>query len=252
MSFKDHIQSFETVESTMAEALKAAQNGAPDGTTIVAATQSDGRGRRGRTWHSPKDGGLFATTVVYPQCPREKAHQLSLVTGVAIHQTLTELGAADAKLKWPNDILVDGRKLCGILLECVELKDAQGAHDQAVLIGYGLNLTASTDLDLPSDIKDLYIGLDELTQDKHTAQSSTELILEKLEAAIGDWVQNGLSATLGYWNKADALAGKQVQAQGSTGPITGEACGLDEQGRLILKDETTTHVIDSGEVLQVR
>jgi BirA family biotin operon repressor/biotin-[acetyl-CoA-carboxylase] ligase len=252
MSFKDHIQSFETLESTMTEGLNAAQNGAPNGTTIIAGSQSGGCGRRGRTWHSAKGAGLFATTVVYPQCPREKAHQLSLVAGVAIHQALTELGAADAKLKWPNDILIQDRKLCGILLECIDLKDNQGPNTQAVLIGYGLNLTAAKDLDLPSDISDLYVGLHGLMDNQPTAQACTELILEKLEAAIEDWSQNGLKATLQYWNSADALQGKTVQAQSANGPINGEACGLDEQGRLILKDETTTHVIDSGEVFQVR
>ena len=92
--------------------------------------------------------------MIYPQCPREKAHQLSLVTGVAIHQTIHELGATDAKLKWPNDILVHGRKLCGILLECVDIQDKQ-----AVLIGFGLNLAAAKDAELPSDIEGLYIGL---------------------------------------------------------------------------------------------
>lgn len=252
MSFKNHIQSFETLESTMTEGLKAAQSGAPHGTTIVATSQSGGRGRRGRTWHSPKGAGLFATTVVYPQCPREKAHQLSLVAGIAIHQALAELGATDAKLKWPNDILVQDRKLCGILLECIDLKDSQGPNTQAVLIGYGLNLTAAQDLELPNDIKDLYLGLHELVESRPTAEACTELILQKLEAAIEDWSQNGLSATLSYWNSVDALAGKQVQAQSASGPITGEACGLDEQGRLILQDETKTHIIDSGEVVRVR
>ena len=252
MSFKDHIQSYETLESTMSEALKAAQSGAPEGTTIVASTQTAGRGRRGRSWYSPEGGGLFATTIVYPSCPREKAHQLSLVAGVAIHQTLTELGATEAKLKWPNDILVNGRKLCGILLECIELKDSHTPHDQAVLIGYGLNLAAGKDSNLPYDINDLYVGLHELTDTPHTPQGCTAHILEKLEARIQDWSQNGLQSTLDYWNQADALAGKNVQAQSANGPVEGEASGLDAQGRLILKSGDTTHAVDSGEVFEVR
>ena len=76
--------------------------------------------------------------------------------------------------------------------------------------------------------------------------------MEKLETNIQDWSLNGLAPTIKYWEPADALLGKQVQAQSANGAIRGEACGLDEEGRLILKDENSTHVVDSGEVFEVR
>ena len=252
MSFKEHILRFETVESTMAEALKAAQQGAKPGTTVVATSQTAGRGRRGRDWYSPEGGGLFATTVIYPKESREKVHQLSLVTGVAIHKALGKLGAKGAMLKWPNDILVGSKKLCGILLECIELKTQEATGGHAVLIGYGLNLKRAQDVVLIDEIKSLYIGLQELSDKAQNIDDCIELILEELEAGVAKWSQEGLAPTLTYWQSADALHGKTVQAQSAHGPVTGTACGLDEQGRLMLKNGDTVQVVDSGEVFEVR
>jgi len=252
MSYKEHILNFTRVESTMAEALKAAQQGAQEGTTVVAEAQTAGRGRRGRNWYSPEGGGLFATTILYPTAPRDKVHQLSLVTGVAIHKALLKLGATNAKLKWPNDILVEDKKLCGILLECVDLKADHVKGGQAVLIGYGLNLKSSQDAVLPEEIRSLYIGLADIFASPQSTDACIEHILEELETAIEDWTQNGLAQTLSYWKGADALTGKQVQAQSAAGTITGTASGLDDQGRMILKNGETTHTVDSGEVFEIR
>jgi BirA family biotin operon repressor/biotin-[acetyl-CoA-carboxylase] ligase len=252
MSFKEHILRFETVESTMAEALKAAQQGAEAGTTVLASSQTAGRGRRGRDLYSERGAGLFATTVIYPKEPREKVHQLSLVTGVAIHKALGKLGAQDALLKWPNDILVGNKKLCGILLECVEVKTAKSPHGYAVLIGYGINLKRSQGIVLNDEIKSLYIGLNELSDQAQNIDGCLELILEELEAGIKQWSQEGLAPTLSYWQSADALLGKTVQAQSANGPITATACGLDDQGRLILKNGEDLQVVDSGEVFEIR
>lgn len=252
MSFKEHILRFETVESTMAEALKAAQQGAQAGTTVLASSQTAGRGRRGRDWYSAEGAGLFATTVIYPKEPREKVHQLSLVAGVAIHKALGKLGAQDALLKWPNDILVGNKKLCGILLECIEVKTTESPNGHAVLIGYGINLKSSQDVVLNDEIKSLYIGLNELSDQAQTIDGCIELILEELEAGIEQWSQEGLAPTLSYWQSADALQGKTVQAQSAGGPVTGTACGLDDQGRLMLKNGETLQVVDSGEVFEIR
>lgn len=252
MSFKDQIQRFETVESTMAEALKAAQQGAASGTTILATSQTAGRGRRGRDWYSPEGGGLFATTVIYPNEPRDKVHQLSLVTGVAIHKALAKLGAKGAMLKWPNDILVGSKKLCGILLECIEVKTNASTQGHAVLMGYGINLKSSQDIDLNDEIKSIYIGLNEVTDQTQSIDACIALILEELEAGVAQWSQEGLAPTLNYWQDADALFGKNVQAQSAQGPITGVASGLDAQGRLLLKNGEALQVVDSGEVFEVR
>ena len=252
MSFKEHVQRFETVESTMAEALKAAQQGVHPGTTILATSQTAGRGRRGRDWFSAEGAGLFATTVVYPKEPRDKVHQLSLVTGVAIHKALSKLGAKNAMLKWPNDILVGTKKLCGILLECIDVKTEESSGGHAVLIGYGLNLKSAQDVVLTDEIKSLYVGLNELSDAPPSIDACIELILEELEAGIATWSQEGLAPTLDYWKSADALSGKTVQAQSGDGQIRGTACGLDSQGRLMLKDGETLKVVDSGEVFEIR
>lgn len=252
MSFLEHIQEFGTVESTMATALQAAQNGASQGATIVAKEQTAGRGRRGRDWHSPNGGGLFATTVLYPEKGREKVHQLSLVAGVAIHRALSSLGATEAQLKWPNDILVNGKKLCGVLLECVPHEAAHIAGGQIVLVGYGVNLQRAAQAGLPEELTSQYVGLGDLIANQPTARSSCETILKELEVGVLEWSTQGLATTIAYWDTADSLAGKTVQAQSATGPISGVARGLDAEGRLILETAGKTHAIDSGEVFEVR
>src|SRR5689334_34124 len=130
------IHRFDTIDSTNAEALKRARLGADEGTCIVARQQTAGRGRHGRAWTSTADAGLYLSVVLRPQIEPEYLPMIALATGVAVHDALTEIGLKP-DIKWPNDVLVNDRKISGILAEMSESNSGV-----AVAVGIGINLTS--------------------------------------------------------------------------------------------------------------
>lgn len=140
---------YETISSTNAEALRLAQTGEASGLWLQAGSQTGGKGRVGRNWQSPM-GNLYASLLLRPNVPIARALQLSLLAGIAVHDAIMGLAAGEGKapklcLKWPNDILLDGAKTGGILLESTS---QPGEQHPAIIIGTGLNLvTAPQDLD---------------------------------------------------------------------------------------------------------
>ena len=137
---------FETLPSTNAHAFKLAQEGAEHGEVVVTEQQTAGRGRRGRVWVSPPGLNLYFSAVLRPELPPQRAAELTLVAAVAVAETLREAGA-DARIKWPNDVQVQGRKLAGILTEL----SAEPERVHFVVLGVGVNLNAGPD-DFPDDV----------------------------------------------------------------------------------------------------
>ena len=122
--------------STNDEAAAWARQGAPEGAVVIADAQTRGRGRQGRSWHSPPGAALYFSTVLRPKLPLPKLPPLTLAVGVALAETVTALGVP-ARLKWPNDVLVEGKKLAGILTESA----TQGGRLEHVIVGIGVNLS---------------------------------------------------------------------------------------------------------------
>src|SRR5580693_5550589 len=131
------IHYFEEVESTQNIARNLAAEGAPQGTVVVAETQSAGRGRMGRGWHSPPGVNLYTTIILRPRIPMAEVPRLSLVAGVAAAEALEEVAPGIVQLKWPNDVWLNGRKAGGIIAEAVTDRAQQL---DSVLLGIGLNL----------------------------------------------------------------------------------------------------------------
>lgn len=252
-----------TVPSTMAEARARAAAGAPEGTTVVAEAQTAGRGRRGRVWVAPPGGGVWMTTVLRPP-PGPGLQALALVAGVAVWRAVRALAPhAPARVKWPNDVWVGGRKLAGILLEADEVTGPQ----PVVLLGVGVNLRPAAELQLPPEVARHSVGLAELQRpaeaadppnerrdrDGCTAQQALAVLLPALQAGYADWCQHGLAAVLRAWPKADALAGAAVSAEGAAGPLYGVAEGLGPHGELRLRFASgDLGLIHAGEVQTLR
>lgn len=249
---KFHIERYAQVDSTMTVARTLARNGAPHGTVVVADIQSAGRGRRGREWFSPADAGLWLTLALRP--PAGALHTLALVAGCAVHDALKTLGAANVLLKWPNDVVIDARKLAGILLEA-ELLDG----NPLVLIGVGINLLPRTALpDLPQDLDARYIGLMDVLNNRESGvyplrEELLQTVLQSFDACYNEWMSLGLEPLLTKWHGADALRGHLVRADGAGGrSITGRALGLNEQGELLVQSAEGVVAIGAGEVEKVR
>ena len=145
--FQPHIVRFESLPSTNLEAARQAADGAPEGLCIVSAEQTAGRGRLERHWESPKNAGLYFSIVLRPQIDQSRWSILTMMAAVAVHDALTETFAVESDIKWPNDVLINDKKVCGILAETVET-----VAGKAVVLGIGINLRKNS---LPDELEDL-------------------------------------------------------------------------------------------------
>ena len=206
--------------STNARARELAARGAPHGTLVTAAEQSAGRGRQGRTWVAPPGRALLCSLLV-----REPPRLLPLAAGVAV----AEVVGPESRLKWPNDVLLGGRKVAGIL---VEGRPQEGW----AVVGIGLNVAVQAH-EFPPDLRDLAgtLGL---------PPSEIEPTLSRLLLALGRWIAADQDEVLDAVRARDALFGRHVR----WGDGAGQAAGIDDNGRLILDTESGRVALDAGEV----
>lgn len=254
MRFNDAIVRLGTVTSTMDEARTRAQAGAPHGTCVMAACQTQGRGRRGRSWVSAQGAGLWLTVLLRPP-PHTDLRGLTLVVGGAVLTAAHFLGAHEARIKWPNDIWVHGHKLAGILAEALPPdpgRDGVGA----VLVGVGMNLAAGAPQEFGQQAADParapYMGLGSLCP-AATLPDVTTCVIDAIQDAYERWLTDGMAPTLNLFERFDALKGAQVHAQDPSGrAILGEVVGIDADGGLVLCVQGTPTTVYAGEVACVR
>ena len=141
---------YEEIDSTNREALDMAKNGAEEGTVVVSECQRQGRGRFQRVWESPRSKGTYFSFILRPCVPMKSVPQLTLLTGVAVAQSMREVSGCVASVKWPNDILINGKKVCGILAEAKTRKGGQ--YPEYIVIGVGMNVNFAYD-EFPPDIQ---------------------------------------------------------------------------------------------------
>ena len=235
-------------------ARRLAEQGAVGGTCVTARMQTAGRGRRGRTWSSPRDAGLYLTAIVRPRGAVVQLPQLALVAAVCVIEALDSLLPGEVaqwlRLKWPNDVLAPTRKLAGIL---VEGEGSVGAQPY-LLIGIGLNLQSALALpNLQDDVAARYVGLSELCSDQPPPSrlSLAKTLMTHLHGAVSQWEKAGLAPFLPRWNRSDALCGQLVRAEVDGATIVGTARGVDAVGRLRVEQEHMCSLIRAGEVTQV-
>ena len=220
-----------TNDELLARATGAEASEWPSLSLVATDTQTAGRGRLGRIWTAPPASSLAASLLLRPRLPLTAYGWLPLLAGLAMTRTLRGAGAA-ATLKWPNDVLIGGRKVCGILAEL--LPDASG-----VVIGSGVNLTlGEEDLPVPTATSLRLEGV-ETTADAVLAGYTTEVaaLLAAFEAAEGDAAGSGLRAAV---TEACDTIGRAVRVElPSRGHLVGTAVGLDPDGRLLVQDEKT-------------
>jgi BirA family transcriptional regulator, biotin operon repressor / biotin---[acetyl-CoA-carboxylase] ligase len=211
---------YRRIGSTNARARELAAAGVPHGTVVTAAEQSEGRGRQGRTWTAAAGRALLCTVVV-----RDPPPLLPLATGVAV----AEVVGPGAQLKWPNDVLLDGRKVAGIL---VEGRPQEGW----AVVGIGLNVALRAS-DFPAELR-ATAGTLRLEPD------AIEPTLERLLERLGDWLVADAADVVAAVRERDALLGQAVRWAGGRGV----GAGIDSSGRLVVETESGTVALDAGEV----
>jgi BirA family biotin operon repressor/biotin-[acetyl-CoA-carboxylase] ligase len=198
--------------------------GAPHGTLVTAAEQTAGRGRQGRTWTAPAGRALLCSVVV-----RDPPRLLPLLVGVAVADTVNQVSGRDALVKWPNDVLVEGRKVAGILVE-------GRPQERWAVVGVGLNV-ALRQPDFPPELRDraATLGLE---------PSDIEPTLTRLLRALERWLAASADGVLTAVRDRDALRGQRIAwADG-----VGCADGIDDEGRLVVVTDTGRQTLDAGEV----
>ncbi len=222
--------------STNAVLLERAEAGAPPGSVVVAATQTAGRGRLGRTWLSaPGDSLTFS--LLWRFAPGTAPAGLSLAVGLAVARALAKLGAGEAALKWPNDLLKDGRKLGGILVELVS-----GAPHAAV-IGIGLNLRLPAAM--PEELRRQSAALDAAVAPDRLLAA----ILQELLAVLESFAARGFAALRDEWRAHHAYENQPVRLLSDfTPPRAGICRGVADDGALLLETDGRIERILSGEL----
>jgi BirA family biotin operon repressor/biotin-[acetyl-CoA-carboxylase] ligase len=207
---------------------------APEGAIATTDHQTAGRGRLGRRWVEPPGSALLLSVLLRPP-DASRPQELSLVAAVATAQAVEAAAALPAQIKWPNDVLLAGTKVAGILAEL---------RAGAVVLGIGVNVN-QTEAQLPLATKTAAGSLRTATGREHDRKQLLEDILGRLDAAYAGWRAQGLAAVHDELTARDLLRGKEVVAGGKAG----RAAGIDASGRLRLETESGATVVESGEVL---
>jgi len=233
-----------TIDSTQRRAHELARGGAPEGTMVIAESQTAGRGRLGRVWHSPPGVNLYLSLILRPPLAPAVVPQLALVAGLAVARAIEEQTGMAARLKWPNDVLVGDRKVCGILTEM----DAEVERVHFVVVGIGVNVNASEEA-FPPDLRDRATSLAITTGGPVDRAGLAAAVLAALEGDYARFLAAGFSPLRVEWEARSALSGRTVTVRAATGAMTGTVAGLDDDGALRLADAAGgIHRVLAGEV----
>lgn len=237
------VEYHKSIDSTNLRAKQLAREGAPHGWLVLAESQSAGRGRRGRTWVSPPGRGVYMSLIVRaPGLRAEGAWVLVFLSAVALARACAALSSANVQLKWPNDLVCKGKKLCGTLLE-IDV-DAQGRLNWAV-IGTGINVLGA---DFPSELP--YAGSLELVSAQQVDRAAlVERYLDEFDALFAQWRAQGNSAVLQPYRALSATLGAQVRCHLPEGILEGTAEDIAADGALLVRDALgVLHALHAGDV----
>jgi BirA family biotin operon repressor/biotin-[acetyl-CoA-carboxylase] ligase len=232
------IEWHETIDTTMRRAAELADDGAPSGTIVAAAEQTAGLGRLGRAWHSPRGKGLYFTCILRPELPPEELPVITLALGVAVADALQMFCGLTCDLKWPNDVLVRGRKLAGILTQL---------HHDAVLAGIGLNVNQAG---FPEELADTATSLILETGSEHDPRFLLRALEGSIEAHVRILQTSGRSAILRAFAAGSTwVTGRAVTVDHPGGPVLGTTAGLTPSGFLLIRrDDGAEMTVTAGGV----
>ncbi len=220
---------YESIDSTNEEAFRLGVQGAPEGTVLIAERQSAGKGRMQRVWYSPAGANIYTSIILRPTFETSRAPQISIAAGVAVAETINRYCPGKAWLKWPNDVLIDGKKVCGIL---AQMKMSVNAID-FIVVGIGMNVNLSHQ-EFPLDIQEIATSL---AVETGREISRLELIISLYEN-LAKWyrqlAQNGFDPIKEKWLSLSSMIGKTVSVMFREETASGKAVDLGDDGSLII------------------
>ena len=234
---------FDTIDSTNTKAQELAEKGYPSGTLVVADKQESGKGRRGRSWVSPFGTGIFMTLMIKPDINPNNASMLTLVAALAVAKAITSVTGEEALIKWPNDIVVNGKKVCGILTEM----NAQFDYINHIVVGIGINVHNES---FPEEISQMASSLMIEAGGKrfHRAQIIAET-MSYFEQYYDTFLKTqDLSALVREYDELLVNRNKSVRVLDPKEPFDGKAMGITPKGELIVDTWESRKLVSSGEV----
>jgi BirA family biotin operon repressor/biotin-[acetyl-CoA-carboxylase] ligase len=248
--FDDQIHHFYKIGSTNSAAMAAAAAGAPEGSVFLAEEQTAGRGRGANIWQSARSAGIYCSVVLRPALPPSEALVLSLAAGLAVRAAIEQVNArASADLKWPNDVLIAGKKVCGILTEM----NAEATRVRYVVVGIGINVTQAS---FPKEIESEATSLRLQTGSEWSRVELTAALLKSLDREYRRLVERRLvderdarqSILQRFAEQSSWVRGKEVRIEENGSKIEGVTEGLDDRGFLQVRTAQGLQTILSGTV----
>jgi BirA family biotin operon repressor/biotin-[acetyl-CoA-carboxylase] ligase len=238
------IEYFEEVSSTQDIARQLAVEGAQEGTVVVAESQAGGRGRLGRGWVSPSRAGIYVSIILRPDLKPVEVCQIPLIAGVATSEAIVKVTGLEPRIKWPNDVLVAGKKVAGILTEM----GAEVDRLHYIVLGIGINVNTTTSM-LPRELRSIATSVAEECGEKLSRVKLVQTLFEELEDIYGEFKRSGFKASRDRWKSFDSTIGSWVKVSMGEKEIEGEALDIDTEGSLIVRtgDGHTERII-AGDV----
>lgn len=236
------IHLFAELASTNTLAMEMAAKGAPEGAVVLAEVQTGGKGRLGRKWISPK-GNLYLSVILRPRIPTHKAPLITLMGAVAAASAIRNVCQVQASIKWPNDILVEGRKVSGLLTEM----SAEPDRVKHIVLGMGINVNMEMSR-LPPDLRAITTTLAAETKTPVDRTALLQQVLRELDHWYGIFLRNDADV-LKEWETLNLTIGNRVGVSGAGETLEGYAQGIDSEGRLIVRlDDGASRTVAAGDV----
>jgi BirA family biotin operon repressor/biotin-[acetyl-CoA-carboxylase] ligase len=238
------VRYFHEIDSTNIMACRLARDGAPEGTIVVADAQGKGKGRLNRVWQSPPERNLYVSIILRPRIDPPTAPQLTLVAGVAVAELLASCGLKDVTIKWPNDVLISGKKVCGILTEMHS--SARGVD--FIVLGIGLNINMNRE-DFEPALGNIATSLKIETGKTHDRIEIISGLLNLIETWYKVFLRAGFPGVRDAWLHHAGILGRPIRVVFREDTQTGVVMGIDDDGTIVMKvaDGTTQRVI-AGDV----
>ncbi len=236
---------FKEIGSTNSQAIELAEQNASEGEVVIAESQTQGRGRLGRCWESPPWANLYFSIILRPRLAPIHAPQITLMAAVALAEAVDSFIPQSPTIKWPNDILVNGKKLAGILTEAVCVPD----RVEYVILGIGVNVNYRVD-HMPRELRRRATSLFDLTQIHVEREIVLRRLIQGLDRCYGVLEQSGFEALARRWEAYFDLRGRRVRIELLDQVLVGRACGIAPDGALLVEDDNgTVQRVIAGDVI---
>lgn len=232
----------DSIDSTNNKIKSLAEEGYPNGTLVIAESQTAGRGRRGRSWESPEGSSIYMSLLLKPQINPNNASMITLVSALAVSKAVFKLTGSVAGIKWPNDIVMNGKKICGILTEM----SLQAGSIDYIVVGIGINVHEEV---FSEEISHMATSLFLETGEHYKRSELMAAVWEAFEDYYESYLQTeDLSSLVEEYNNHLANMHQMVKVLDPNEPFEGKAMGITERGELIVDTIESRKLVSSGEV----